>query len=395
MADKAQDPKEKQNLQDAAQKAGDMAKEMAKKDGPPKTPDPKDLEKAAKDLASADPKAREQAMKDLQKMMQDPKAREQAQKMAKEMADKAKTPEDKQALDNAAKQMEQLAKEMGDKPAPKVNPQDLKDLAKQMAGQDEKAKQDAAKKLEDVMKDPKARDEAMKKLEEMAKNGKNSPEDQKALDEALKQAQEMAKNGPPKMKPEDLKDLAQKLKDMDPKAKEELKRQLEEAMKDPERRKELEKAAQEMAKNMPPEQKQQFDEMMRSLGGDFVSPPGKPEQADLKNKLKSAELLLDKFKKNVTDEEFRKKLNWGDDQIAQWMKDQEAAIAAMRKQMENSNFRTDRNVRPPLGGGPSSIKLDEKKGNDPLNGGRYAPPSGYVDPYKRFTGSGQATEPKR
>src|SRR5205823_10121302 len=50
MADKAQDPKEKQNLQDAAQKAGDMAKEMAKNDGQPKTPDPKDLEKAAKDL---------------------------------------------------------------------------------------------------------------------------------------------------------------------------------------------------------------------------------------------------------------------------------------------------------------------------------------------------------
>src|SRR5947199_1717610 len=176
-------------------------------------------------------------------------------------------------------------------------------------------------------------------MEEMAKNGKNSPEDQKALDEAIKRAQEMAKNGPPKIKPEDLKDLAQKLKDMDPKAKEELKRQFEEAMKDPKRRDELEKAAKEMAKNMPPEEKQQFDEMMRTLGGDFVSPPGKPEQADLANKLKSAELLLDKFKKNVTDEEFQRRLGWGPDQMAQWMKDQEVAIAAMRKQLGNSDFR--------------------------------------------------------
>ena len=32
---------------------------------------------------------------------------------------------------------------------------------------------------------------------------------------------------------------------------------------------------------------------------------------------------------------------------------------------------------------------------DALQGGRYAPPSGYVDPYKRFTGGGSATEPKR
>ncbi|MBO0697856.1 MAG: hypothetical protein J2P46_05655, partial [Zavarzinella sp.] len=401
MADKAQDPKEKQNLQQAAQKAGDMAKEMAKQDGQPKegqpkSADPRDLEKAAKDLASADPKAREQAMKDMQKMMQDPKAREQAQKAMQQMADKAKTPEDRQAMENAAKQMEQMAKEMGNKEnTPKVSPQDLKDLAKQMNGQDAKAKQDAAKKFEDLMKDPKARDEAMKMMEEMAKDGKNSPEDQKALDEAIKQAQEMAKKGPPPLKPEDLKDLAQKAKDMDPKAKEELKRQLEEAMKDPKRREELEKAAQEMAKNMPPEEKKQWDDMMRSLGGDFVSPPGKPEQADLKNKLKSAELLLDEFKKKVTDDTFRQHLKWGDDQIAQWMKDQEAVIAAMRKQIENSNFRTDRNARSPLNGGPSPIKLDPKDSNDGRGGTRYAPPSGYVDPYKRFTGGSQATEPKR
>ena len=96
------------------------------------------------------------------------------------------------------------------------------------------------------------------------------------------------------------------------------------------------------------------------------------------------------------EDKFREYLKWGDDQIAQWMKDQEAAIAAMRKQMENSSFRTDRSARSAVGGGPTPIKLDPKGGNDAVGGGRYAPPSGYVDPYKRFTGGGgAATQPKR
>jgi hypothetical protein len=105
--------------------------------------------------------------------------------------------------------------------------------------------------------------------------------------------------------------------------------------------------------------------------------------------------LLDEFKKKVTDDKFREHLKWGDDQIAQWMKDQEAAIAAMRKQLENSNFRMDLKGRPLVGGGPAPVKLDERGGNDGRRGGQYAPPSGYVDPYKRFVGGSQRTEPPK
>jgi collagen type III alpha len=397
MADKAQDPKDKQDLQKAANQMREKADQMAQK-GPPKAEpkvDPKALKDAADKLASGDEKTKQEGQEQLDKLTRDPKAAKEAADKLREMAENAKTQQEKEAFEKAAQKADQMAKDQGKRPGPKLDPQDLKDIAKNMAGDDPAAKEKAEQQMRDLMKDPKNAEKAKQMLEEMAKNAKNSPQDQKALDEAIQRAQEMAKNGPPPINPEDLKDVAEKLKDMDPKAKEELKRQLEDAMKDPERRKELEKTAQEMAKNMPPEQKKQWDDMMRSLGGDFVSPPGKPEQADLANKLKSAELLLDKFKKNVTDEEFQKRLGWTKEQEAQWIKDQEATIAAMRKQMENSNFRTDRTARSAVGGGPTPIKLDPKAGNDPLQGGRYAPPSGYVDPYKRFTGGGSATEPKR
>src|SRR5262249_436955 len=214
MADKAPEgSKEQQDLKNAADQAGKMAKEMAKKDTPPNggTPkvDPKDLEKAARQLASGDPKDKEKAMEQFKEMMKDPKAREQAQQMLKDMADNAKTPEDKQALENAAKQAEQIAKEMGDTPTPKLNPKDLKDMAQTMAAKDEKAKQEATEKMKDLMKDPKSREQAMKMMEEMAKNAKNTPEETEALKNAMKEASEMAKNQPPKdIDPKDLAEMA-------------------------------------------------------------------------------------------------------------------------------------------------------------------------------------------
>jgi hypothetical protein len=71
-------------------------------------------------------------------MMKDPKAAKEAQDKLNEMAKNAKTPEDKKALEDAAKQAEQIAKDMGPKESPKVDPKDLKDIADKMAGSDPK-----------------------------------------------------------------------------------------------------------------------------------------------------------------------------------------------------------------------------------------------------------------
>ena len=403
MADKAPEgSKEQQDLKNAADQAGKMADEMAKKDTPPNggTPklDPKELEKAARQLASGDPKDQKKAMEQLKEMMKDPKAREQAQEMLKDMADNAKTPEDKQALENAMKQAEQIAKEMGDKPQPKLDPKDLKDMAQKMAGKDEKAKQEATEKMKDLMKDPKAREQAMKMMEEMAKNAKNTPEETEALKEAMKQASEMAKNQPPKdIDPKDLAEMAKEFEKMDPKAKEELKKKFDEMMKDEKFREEMKKQAEQMAKQpRSPEEQRQLNEMLKQLGGGFPEIKGTPDPADPRNRLKAAELLLDKFKKNMTNEEFGQQLKWTDEQKAQWIKDQEATIAALRKEVQKADWRGGgRDVRSPVNTGPNSVKLDPKEAGNERRGTATPPPSGYADPYKKFTGGNQSSEPKR
>lgn len=382
--------------------AGERVEKATKKDGQAnadnQTPkiDDKQLADMAKDLNGSDEKAKQDAKDRLEKMMRDPKTAKEAQERLNQMADKA-TGQDKKDLENAAKQAGDMAKEIAkkDSPTPKLDPKDLKDLASKMAGNDEKAKQDAQKQMQEMMNDPKTREQAMKMLEEMAKNDKNSPDEQKALQDALKEAAEMAKKDPPKFDPKDLKDLAEKFKNMDAQAKENLRKKTEEALKDPKTRDEVKKAAEEMAKNATPEQKKEFDEMMRQLAGNNPEFVSNPDPADPRNKLKAAEMVLDKFKKNITNEDFVKTLKWTEEQQAQWIKDQEAVIAALRKQAEKSDWRTDRNVASPIKGGPTTIKLDPKTGNDPLFGGKPALPSGYTDAYKKFAGGGSATDPKK
>jgi collagen type III alpha len=388
MANNAKTPEEKQALQDAANKAGDLAK-----NNPPPKLDPEALKNAADKLAKGDEKAKQQAKEDLERLMKNPEAAKEAQKQLDEMAKNAKTPEEKKALQDAANKAGELAKNNPPKDGPK--PEDLKDIADKLAGKDEQAKKEAEKKLQDMMNDPKTRDEAMKQLQEMAKNAK--PEDKKALEDAANKANEMAKNQPPKLDPKDLQDIAKNLKNMDPKAKEELRKQMDETMKDPKKREEMKKAAEEMAKKpkTPAEQKQ-FDDFMNQMAGNWPEFVSKPDQADPRNKLKSAELMLEKFKK-LTPDQIRE-MKWTPEQEAQWLKDQEALITQLRKQAEKGDWRTNQGTRSPVGGGPTAVKQDPKSGNDALGGARYAPPSGYVDPYKKFTSDqpgAKTAEPKR
>ena len=408
MADKAQG-QDKKDLENAAKEAGKKADQLAAKDPQPKDKsgqklDPKALEDAAKKLASSDEKTKQEAKDQLKEMMKDPKAAKEAEKQLKEMAQNAKTPEEKKALDDAAKQAGDVAKELAkkdpksaaggvaNKDAPKPDPKELKDLAKQMAGNDDKAKEEAKKKMEDMLKDPKTAEEAKKMLDDMAKNDKNTPAEKKALEDAAKKAGEMAKKDGPKT--DDLKDLAKEFEKLDPEAKEKMKKDFEDAMKDPKKREEMKQKADEMAKNATPEQKKQFDDMMRQMPGGEELYESKPDPADPRNKLKAAELMLDKFKKNVTNDEFGKNLKWTEEQKAKWIKDQEATIEALRRQSEKGDWRVGSGGRSPVSGGPAPIKLDPKAGPDALRGGTFAPPAGYVDPYKKFTGGG-ASVPKK
>lgn len=391
---KKKNPDQAKPLENAMQK-NEQANQQPQPGQGEKKLDPKELADAAKKLGSGNEQEKKEGQQKLEQMLQDPKTRQQAQDMLNEMAKNAQG-EEKKNLQNAADKAKEMSKELAkndpkDKPTPKdgqggkPDPKDLEKLAKEMAGNDPKAKEDAAKKLQEMMNDPKQRDAAKEMMEQMAKNAKDE-DMKKGLDEMLKQAKEMAKN-PPKVDPEKLKELAKQMNNMDPKAKEEAKRKMDELAKDPKVQEQLKDIAKEMEKQaQTPEGKRQLEDFMNAMGG-LQNPPdlGKPYEADPRNKLKAAELLLDKFKKNVTEEEFRKSLKWTDEQIAAWEKEQEAAIEALRKQVQKGDWRTNRDTRPVVGGGPQKIEFDPQGGSDPLRGGRYTPPSNYADAYKRFT----------
>ena len=152
----------------------------------------------------------------------------------------------------------------------------------------------------------------------MAKNAK--PEDQKALQDALKQANEMAKNQPPKPDAKDLRDLAKQLDKMDPKAKEELRKKFERGDEGPEdaggdtRR----WPRRWLSSRRRREEQKQFDDLMNQMGGTSRTTRA-PDPADPRNKLKSAELLLEKFKEDRREFEQAARLDQGAE-ADKWMR---------------------------------------------------------------------------
>ncbi len=411
------DPKDIQNLENAMKKA-----EQANNAG---KPDPEKLKDIAEKLKGMDPKAQEDAKKDLAEMMKDPKNAQEAMKNLKEMAKNAKTLEEKQKLEDAMKAAQELAKKdppkdpkdpmnmgmgMGMAMNPKdpkdpmmgmgmmgmdmgmggkLDPEKLKDIAEKLKGMDPKAQEDAKKELADMLKDPKKREEIKDALKDMAKN---APMNEKQnIDDAIKQAEEMAKNGPPPIDPKDLADLMKDLdKDADPKKREEAKKKLEEQLKDPKNREKLEKAMEEMRKNDKDGKfEKMFENMRNQVAGSEKVNPWKSDPADPRNKLKAAELMLEKFKRNVTNEEFIKNLGWTKDDQEKFIIDQEKKIGQLKAAVDalGPNM-IDRTGMSGLNTGPSKVVIDPKDSTNPLRGSRYTPPGSYGDTFKKLTGPG-------
>jgi hypothetical protein len=398
-------PKDIQNLEEAMKKA-----EQANNAG---KPDPEKLKDIADKLKGMDPKAQEDAKKDLAEMLKDPKKAQEAMKNLKEMAKNAKSPEEKQNLEDALKAAQELAKKdpkdpkgmsgmgmdmannmgmmdpMGMGNAEKPDPEKLKEIADKLKGMDPKAQEDAKKDLAEMLKDPKKREEVKKALKEMAKD---SPMNEKNnLDDVLKQAEEMAKQGPPPLDPTDLADLMKDLaKEADPQKREQAKQKLEEQLKDPQNREKLEKAMEEMRKNYPEGKfKKWFDDFRRQVAGSEKVDPWKSDPADPRNKLKAAELLLEKFKRNITNEEFVKNLGWTKEDQEKFILDQEKKITDLRNLIDAMGPNMiDRTGTSGLNTGPSKVVIDPKEVTDPLRGSRYSPPGSYGDTFKRLTNPG-------
>lgn len=417
----------KKNIDDAvAQAQKELAKkDVAKKDGKAKKGGagssggvkPEDVAKLADKLQNGTSDEKQQAQKDLEKMLQDPKTRAQVEKELEKIRNGAKGEAEKKALDDALKQAKDAVAKGAGKDAPKkddvtkkepskaeptVAKEDLEKIVKGLNSKDPKDVQAAKKALDDIMKDPQKRTDYDKQLAEMLKDPKKRQEFRDATKELVK---------------DELKKIGNQLKSGKPEEKEAAQRKLEELMdKAPSRelaREQVEEFKNEIEdKELRDEFDRQFREAEKALakkdagakagkkGDDLGKHPMKPggntnqesepgATAELRNKTKAGELLLEEFKKNITNEEFVKQLGWSEEQIARFMRNYERQLADLKKRLEmeeRGEIPPPRpHVPPKLPGGVEKIKLGAKDGADPLQGGRYTAPPGFTDPYKQFT----------
>ena len=182
-------------------------------------------------------------------MMKDPKAANEAQEQAQgDGQERQDARRQSRRWKTRPSKPSRWPRTMGDKPTPKLDPKDLKDMANKLAGNDEKAKEEAKKQMQDMMKDPKTREQADEDAGGDGQERQESPRKRRPWKTRRSRPTRWPRRTA-EARSEDLKDLAKKFKNMDPKAKEELRKQVEEAMKDPKKREEMKKAAEEMAKN--------------------------------------------------------------------------------------------------------------------------------------------------
>jgi collagen type III alpha len=393
---------DKKNLDDAVKKAEEN---LAKKDGPAGKVSPEDVAKAADKLRNGSPQEKQQAREQLEKMLWDPKTRAQVEKqleqMKAEMKDGPAKDEFEKALADAKKNAAGKDGKKGEAP-PKLTREDVDKLVKQLGSKDQKDVEAARKKLDEIMKDPKEAKELDRLAREMAKD----PEKQKELQKATQ-----------KLVKDELNKLADKLQNGTPKEKQEAKQQLEDLMKNPLDREVIKQNLGEIAKDIKDDAaRRELEKQIKDLeeklakkeadeagkqgevgkhdgkkaGGNSTEEAQPGSVADLKNKVKAGELTLERFKKNITNEEFQKQLGWTKEQIeayerkkAQQLADLKAKLAAA----ERGDLPPPREKGPSLidRGGPEKVSLDGKDGNNPLQGGKFTPPPGFGDPYKRFT----------
>ncbi len=205
-----------------------------------------------------------------------------------------------------------------------------------MQSKDAGEAQEAQRKLDDIMGDPAKRDALAKKLDEM-------------IDQAKK----------------DGKDNSDKLKD--------LRNQL--AKKDG---KEPGKQTDNTAKH---------DGKTSAENTEEKAPPG--SLADLKNRAKAGELILEQFKNNTSNEELKKRLGWTDAQLKDYQAKLAKRMAALNQQIEaveKNELPFPREKGPSvLTKGPERVKLEPKDGGAANAGGKFVAPPGFTESYRRFT----------
>ena len=416
----------KKNIDDAIKKAEEN---IAKKEagGANQKLSPEDVQKVAKDLQSDDPMKKQAAQDKLQQMLQDPNNREAVKDQLEKSKQGLNDETAKKNIDDAIKKAEEnIAKKEAGSGNQKLSPEDVQKVAKGLQSDDSKERQAAQDKLQQMLQDPKNRD-AVKDQLEKSKQGLNDETAKKNIDDAVKKAEEnIAKNE--KMLQGEIEKIADKMKNGSPDEKQQARQKLEEMLKNPLSREPLQNDLKELAKNIKDaEARKEFEKQLKEIegklakndpkipgkkGGDIVAEkndkPGVNSTqeaqpgalADLKNKIRAGELLLEKFEKKMTDEEFQKQLGWTPEQIAAFQKKYQQQLAALKKQLELSEkgeLPQPRSVGSTSlnSGQPTKIEADPREVGKTAGGTKYIAPPGFGDPYKRFTEETSGIKSKR
>ncbi|MCU0705479.1 MAG: hypothetical protein MUF18_16015 [Fimbriiglobus sp.] len=369
--------------------------------------DPKEMEKAVKDLESKDEKTKQAAQEKLDKAI-GKENREKVEQMQKDLKsdDPAKREAAKQKLEDMAKDAQKNAGGQNQKPKELTEQEkkDLADAAKNLDSKDPQAKKDAQEKLDKAIGK-----ENREKVEQMQKDLKS---DDKATREAAeKQVQEMAKNAqqkgqqppePTEQQKKDLADAAKKLNSKDDAERKAAEQKLDDAI-GKQNRQELQQDLKDLQGDDPAKAEQARKKLEQKLDDarnankdkdDRQYRPGgaKPEDrtkaidGNLENQLKSRELALDDFKKYRGNKEFLKESNLTEEQYERFLKQEESAVQKLRDQV------AERRVNPNAGPtAPPTIRNDsgkvETRGQaDKLNntGANGKPPPGFEGAVQRF-----------
>ena len=325
--------------------------------------------------------------------------------------DKRKAAEDK--LKEMAKQANA---QDGKKPpaGPKPTDKQLKEFgeaAKDLTSKDPKKKAAAEKKLdgmigegnrkelqqtlEDLKSDGKAkREAAQKKVEQWKKDAEEQvKKDGKGKEPTPAEVADLTKKAQDLKSPDDTK-RKQAEKDLDEKLGKENRDKLAETAKgmtpgDPKDTEKLKKQVEEMAKN-PPMTPQEFkDKWKQGLGS---SPAAKEAMDDdPKNRLKSAELLLEEFEKRKFDDSFRAKKGWTKEEYDRFLEGYRKRVEDLRAELLNGTDKGPTASGPtdptsplftPGGGSKVEARPDGTTGGNA--GNQTVPPPGFEDTKRKF-----------
>ena len=323
------DPKEKPAP--GAGKPNDAARKL----------DPKEIEQAAKDLNDPDPKKQQDAREKLDAAM-GKENREKAEAKAKQVQEdlKSKDPATKAAAEKELKDLQEQMKKDQDQQGEKSPETGGKPNAKQPTPEQLKA---AKKTLEDLN----SKDDAKRKAAE-------DQADQAVGKEAREQLQQ------------DLKDAQSD----NPMKAEAAKKRLEEQAK---------KNAEEAKKSKNPPRGP----------SDKPDTPGDRLKDDARNRLKTAELQLERFEKAKADKELQKKLGYTPEQYEEFLKGYRAMVDQQQQEVKKLDSKPNEGPR-----GPSTINVGEGAGKSlekrpdagtgPAAGGVGTAPPGYTEAQRKF-----------